>query len=145
MMCEESTPLATTNDEIFFSVVIPAYNAEIYITETLNSVLNQSYSHFEVLVVDDGSTDLTREMVDAFAGRDSRVKLIARAECSGGPATPRNLGLRASRGHYVALLDADDIWAVDKLRHDAEFLALNRADILFSGAYYFEGEPANIT
>src|SRR5258708_13573366 len=99
MMCEESTPLATTNDEIFFSVVIPAYNAEIYITETLNSVLNQSYSHFEVLVVDDGSTDLTREMVEAFARRDSRVKLIARAECSGGPAPPLNLDLPALPAH----------------------------------------------
>jgi teichuronic acid biosynthesis glycosyltransferase TuaG len=133
-----------SSDNISFSVVIPAYNAEMYITQTLNSVLGQSYSNFEVLVVDDCSTDRTRELIEGFTKRDSRVRLIVCSERSGGPATPRNLGLRASRCDYVALLDADDIWTESKLQNDADFLSVNRADILFSGAYYFEGETTNI-
>jgi glycosyltransferase involved in cell wall biosynthesis len=129
---------------ILFSVVIPCYNAEIYITDTLNSVLRQTYSHFEVLVVDDCSTDRTRERVAEFTERDSRVRLISCSQRSGGPATPRNLGVRASKGDYVAFIDADDLWTDRKLQNDADFLQTANPDVLFSGTYYFEGEPANI-
>jgi teichuronic acid biosynthesis glycosyltransferase TuaG len=129
---------------IFFSVVIPCYNAEMYIADTLNSVLRQTYSHFEVLVVDDCSTDQTRERIADFTKRDSRVKLIACPERSGGPAAPRNFGLRASKGDYIAFIDADDMWTEHKLQNDADFLQMANPDILFSGTYYFEEDPANV-
>jgi teichuronic acid biosynthesis glycosyltransferase TuaG len=136
--------IETSSRAIFFSVVIPASNAATYIAQTLESVLRQSYSHFEVLVVDDGSRDATRSIVERYAACDPRVRLIALSEASGGPSRPRNAGIRESRGDYVALLDADDLWGPDKLLHDAEFLRFRPADLLYSGAHYFRGEPHNV-
>jgi glycosyltransferase involved in cell wall biosynthesis len=94
-----------------FSVVIPAYNASPYITDCLNSVLAQSEIDFEVIVVNDGSTDNTAQMVSNFT--DPRIHLIHRS--NGGLAAARNTGIRAAKGEFVAFLDADDRWCVEKL------------------------------
>jgi len=131
--------------QIFFSVIIPAYNAERYISETLRSVTRQTYQHFEVIVVDDGSTDKTREIVQQHALQDSRLTLISCPQRSGGPAYPRNLGLEASRGDYVALLDSDDLWFAQKLENDAKFLSQTPTDILYSGAYYVSEDLRQIS
>ena len=92
------------------SVLIPAFNAEPYIAITLNSVVAQTDSCFEVLVVDDGSSDRTREIVREFA---PRVRLIEQSNC--GPAAARNLLLSEAAGRFVAFLDADDVWNPTKL------------------------------
>jgi glycosyltransferase involved in cell wall biosynthesis len=92
------------------SVLIPAFNAEPYIGITLSSVVAQTDPCFEVLVVDDGSTDRTREIVREFA---PRVRLIEQRNC--GPATARNLLLSEATGQFVAFLDADDVWNPTKL------------------------------
>lgn len=94
-----------------FSVVIPAYNASAYIIDCLNSVLAQCEPDFEVIVVNDGSTDNTAEMVSTFT--DSRVHLVHRP--NGGLAAARNTGIAASRGEFIAFLDADDRWCPQKL------------------------------
>lgn len=94
-----------------FSVVIPAYNVSLYIADCLNSVLAQSETDFEVLVVDDGSTDDTAQIVSTF--EDPRVRLIQRP--NGGLAAARNTGIRAAQGDLVAFLDADDRWCPGKL------------------------------
>ncbi|WP_052672200.1 glycosyltransferase family 2 protein [Aliterella atlantica] len=94
-----------------FSVVIPAYNASAYITDCINSVLAQCETDLEVIVVDDGSTDDTAQMISAFT--DPRVHLIQRI--NGGLAAARNTGIQASRGEFVAFLDADDRWCPEKL------------------------------
>ncbi len=93
------------------SVVIPAYNAEEYIEAAISCVLQQSFQDFEILVVNDGSTDRTRSIVERF--RDPRVRLIKQA--NRGLAGARNSGIREAVGEYVALLDADDLWHRDKL------------------------------
>ncbi len=94
-----------------FSVVIPAYNASAYITDCLNSVLAQCEKDFEVIVVNDGSTDNTAQMVANFT--DSRIHLVHRP--NGGLAAARNTGIRAAKGEFVAFLDADDRWCEEKL------------------------------
>ena len=94
-----------------FSVVIPAYNASLYIVDCLNSVFAQTESDYEIIVVDDGSTDDTRERVLSFT--DSRLKLISRP--NGGLAAARNTGVAVAEGELVAFLDADDRWLPDKL------------------------------
>ncbi len=99
------------------SVVIPAYNAGPFITEALQSVLGQTYSNLEVIVVDDGSTDDTRERVAAFGGR---VTLIPQA--NSGAAVARNTGIRYSHGTYLAFLDADDVWLPNKVARLVEAL-----------------------
>jgi len=97
------------------SIVIPLFNAKDYIAETIESVLKQSYKNIELIVVDDCSTDGSYELVEDFSKRDSRVKLIRLEQNFGGPAKPRNIGVKNSKGDYIAFLDADDIWEEEKL------------------------------
>jgi len=95
------------------SIVIPAYNAAAFIGETLASALDQTYRNIEIVVVDDGSTDKTSEIVEAAATRDSRVRLLRQP--NRGVAAARNLGIEHSQGAFVAPLDADDLWRPDKI------------------------------
>lgn len=95
------------------SVVIPAYNAAAHLPETIDSVLSQTLSSFEAIVVDDGSTDDTAAIAAAAALRDRRVRFVRRA--NGGVGTARNTGIQLARGEFIAPLDADDLWAPRKL------------------------------
>jgi teichuronic acid biosynthesis glycosyltransferase TuaG len=127
-----------------FSIVVPAYNSVQYLAETLASVRRQSYPHFEVLVVDDASTDSTAELATGYAREDDRFHLLRLERNSGGPAIPRNRGIQASKGDYVAFLDSDDLWEERKLENDAQYLARQRVDALFSGAHFFKGDRDEI-
>lgn len=109
------------------TVVIPCFNAQEFIEATLNSVLAQTYPHFEVIVVDDKSTDQSRNVVARVMARDARVKLIEMQQNAGAPAKPRNIGIRAAQGEWIALLDADDIWHPRKLEVQMRLLARHRA------------------
>src|SRR6266404_464434 len=129
---------------MFFSVVIPCFNAEQHIAETIESVLAQKYTDFEIVIVDDASTDRTLAILEKYAGGDSRIRIIRKERRSGGPAGPRNEGILESGGSYVAFLDADDIWGPDKLLNDAQFLRSSPTDVLFSGAYYFQKHMEDI-
>lgn len=95
------------------SVIIPAYNAERLIDRTLTSVLNQTYRHLEVWVVDDGSHDRTPDIVRQFAERDPRVHLLQQA--NGGVAAARNFGIQHAQGEFIAPIDADDLWYPENL------------------------------
>lgn len=90
------------------SVIMPAYNVESYIAESIESVLKQTYSNFELIIVNDGSVDKTREIVLSYASRDARVILCD--EENGGVAVARNTGLEKAVGAYISFLDADDLW-----------------------------------
>ena len=102
-------------DSPLVSIVIPMYNAERYILETIESVIAQTYKKWELLVVDDCSTDNSRSLVKGMSEKDSRIKLINSDFSFGGPAKPRNIGIEHSQGKYIAFLDSDDIWLEDKL------------------------------
>ena len=102
------------------SVILPAYNAQAFITETLNSVLAQTYSNFEVLVVDDGSTDSTPSIIKCAAQRDPRIKFLR--QCNQGVAAARNLAIKQSAGDYIAPIDADDLWYPGKLERQVAVL-----------------------
>jgi len=93
------------------SVLIPAYNAEQFIGEAIDSVLRQTFKDIETIVVDDGSTDGTRTVVESFA---DKVRYYRQE--NGGAASARNHCVRLAAGAYFAFLDADDVWAADKLR-----------------------------
>jgi glycosyltransferase involved in cell wall biosynthesis len=126
---------------VTFSVVVPCHNAARYLRETLASALAQTHAPLEVLVIDDGSTDDSSAIVAELAGADDRLRLLRTPVPTGGPSVPRNMGIAAARGQYVALLDADDLWGPDKLARDAAFLARQAVDVLFSGAYTFVDTP----
>lgn len=126
---------------VSFSVVVPCHNGARYLRDTLASALAQTYAPLEVLVIDDGSTDASRAIVADYMAADERVRLLCTPAPTGGPSIPRNMGIAASRGTHVALLDADDLWGPDKLANDARYLERHEADVLVSGAYTFVDSP----
>jgi teichuronic acid biosynthesis glycosyltransferase TuaG len=101
------------------SVVTGTFNKAAYVRQTVESVLAQTFSDFEYLVVDDRSTDGTREILHAFG---DRICLVEREANSGVPGIPRNQGVLASRGKYIAFLDADDLWDPEKLESQVAFM-----------------------
>lgn len=90
------------------SIVMPCWNAQRFIAETITSVLSQTWNHWELLLVDDGSTDNTPQIVADFAEKDRRIRVLRQENA--GSAAARNLGIRNAEGRYLALLDADDLW-----------------------------------
>lgn len=115
------------------SVVIPAFNASKTIKATLKSVIDQSFEDFEIIVINDGSTDDTLEVVNEIG--DQRIKTFTYS--NGGLATARNRGISHATGDYVAFLDADDLWTKDKLESQVEALENNSdAGLAYSLSYY---------
>jgi len=108
-----STPL--------ISVVIPAYNAANFLPQVIQSVLDQSYANWELLIIDDGSKDNTKEVVNDFCQSDSRVNLVSKE--NGGVSVARNLGAELAKGELIAFLDSDDLWLKDKLKSHIEYMA----------------------
>ncbi|TKB23973.1 glycosyltransferase family 2 protein [Desulfopila sp. IMCC35006] len=106
------------NSDPLVSVIIPAYNAASYIEETIRSITNQTYKNLEIIVVDDGSTDQTSEVVTRFA---SKVHYCYQPN-SGGAAVPRNKGIDYSQGILICFMDADDLMPPDRIRLQVDFL-----------------------
>lgn len=117
------------------SIITPVYNAEKYIEDTINSVLNQNYCNWELFLVDDCSTDNSMIILEEFAKKDNRIKIIQLKENSGA-ATARNVGIERAKGRYIAFLDSDDIWMSNKLEVQINFMKEN--DISFSYTNYMK-------
>lgn len=113
------------------SILMPAFNAQAYIEEAIRSVLAQTVTDWELLVLDDGSTDGTRDTVAALAAEDPRIRLLPNWENMGAART-RNRGLELCAGQYVALLDSDDVWYPTKLEAQLALLAETGADFAYS-------------
>lgn len=111
--------MSKDNSDIYFSVIIPLYNKEKSVSSTVESVLNQTYPHFELIVVNDGSTDNSLEVVQQF--NDPRIRIIDKR--NGGVSSARNVGIKAAKYEYLIPLDADDLWLPFAL---AEFVELIR-------------------
>jgi len=107
-----------------FSVIIPAYNREQELPKCIESVLEQTYSNFELIVVDNGSTDNTKQVVQDYINQDNRIKYFWQ-ENSGSPAGSRNTGIQKSLEEWVAFLDSDDYWYKNKLEMVAKIIEGN--------------------
>src|SRR3977135_1114224 len=118
----DQNPLGTRG-EVLVSVVIPAYNCAQYIAQTLESILTQTFSHYEIVVVNDGSPD-TASLETAVAPYRTRIRYLAQE--TRGPGGARNTGIVEARGKYVAFLDADDFWDP---HHLAKQMALLSRDL----------------
>lgn len=122
--------------KVLVSVVIPMFNAESFIEEAIDSVIKQTYNNWEIIVVDDFSTDNSKEIVEKLSRSESRIQLIGLKRNSGGPATPRNIGMANANADYVAFLDADDVWLPGKLEKQVLYLNENpEIDICHTLAY----------
>lgn len=115
------------------SIVTPAYNASHLIGDTIKSVQEQSYVDWEMIIIDDCSSDNTVEIVEEYAKSDNRIKLL-KAPQNGGVARARNIGLDAAKGNYIAFLDSDDLWMPDKLAKQVSFMQQNRYILTYT--YY---------
>lgn len=121
------------NEKPLISIIVPVYNTEKYISETLNSILNQTYDNWECICIDDCSTDESRDIIEKFVIKDLRIKLL-KLNKNSGAATARNTGIREARGDYLAFIDADDLWKREKLEIQLKFMINN--NIIFSCTSY---------
>ncbi len=123
-----STPVVT--------VVMPLFNDERYVAEALDSIIAQTFPDFEVIVVDDGSSDGSPEIVAGYAARDARVRLMRQANA--GPAAARNAAIAEARGWAIAFLDADDLWLPTKLERQVPLLTEN--NLVYAAEYTFRDD-----
>lgn len=121
------------------SIIMAAYNAEKTIELAIESVLNQTYSNFELLVINDCSKDGTAKLVEDFSAKDNRVRLISNEKNSGVSFT-RKHGLEEANGSWIAILDSDDTWAPEKLEKQIELQNRTNADLLFTGSAFMDSE-----
>ena len=129
-----------TNNTV--SIIMPAYNCQKYIAESIESVKKQTYQEWELLIVDDCSTDNTCRIVRTYAEDDDRIRLYNQSDNLGAGAA-RNRGLFESTGRYVAYLDADDIWYPDKLSKQIEFMDSKNAGFSCT-SYEVIGDEGNL-
>lgn len=127
-LAAQCASMGKSGNATLLSVVIPAYNAEAFVCRAIESALSQSFPAAEVLVVDDGSSDLTAKVAE---GCDPRVRVIRKT--NGGPASARNTGIRQAKGDWIALLDADDTWLPRKLEKQVKVIEAGVA-LVHSGA-----------
>jgi glycosyltransferase involved in cell wall biosynthesis len=119
------------------SVIVPVYNVEQYIAETIRSVLNQTYPHFELLIIDDRSPDASVEICQQF--QDARIRIISQE--NRGLAGARNTGIRQAQGDYLAFLDGDDLWLPEKLAKHIEHLeASPQVGVSFSRSEFVDSQ-----
>lgn len=124
------------------SVIIPAYNMEKYLSKTVESVISQSYSNTEIIIVNDGSSDRTRAIAEQFKEKDSRIKLINQE--NKGLSSARNSGIRISRGEIIAFLDSDDWWHQRYLEKMVLHLTRNEKTGISFSRVQFADEEGNI-
>ena len=122
--------------DVIFSVVMPAFNAASTLNDSINSVLRQTFRHFELLVVDDCSSDATRDIIAENMRKDARV-LGFFLDANGGISAARNVAIKAATGHFIAFLDADDLWVPEKLQKQYHLLSAGR-DLVFASYIRFD-------
>lgn len=120
------------------SVIMPTYNASDYIQESINSVIAQTFSNWELIIIDDGSTDTTFSIVEHYCNQDQRIKYFYQVNGKQGKA--RNLGVSHSNGKYVAFLDSDDLWMPEKLEIQLQQIEEKNVDLVFSDSYIFHDD-----
>lgn len=106
------------------SIITPSYNSSKYIGKTIKSILSQTYTNWELIVIDDCSTDNSVEQLNIYADQDDRIKIIS-LEKNSGAAVARNTGIKYAQGRFIAFLDSDDTWNSNKLEKQIEFMLTN--------------------
>jgi len=125
------------------SIIIPLHNGEQFIAQTIESVQVQTYSDWEMIIVDDCSTDKSIEVVKNYMKKENRIQLIM-LEQNSGPAIARNRAIQEAKGRYIAFLDSDDMWHKDKLLKQLEFMQSYNSVLSFTGYYRVEEDTEEI-
>lgn len=125
------------------SIITPSYNSSRYISQTIESVLVQTYENWEMIIVDDVSPDHSNEIIEEYAKKDNRIKLI-KLEKNSGAANARNEGIQQAVGKYIAFLDSDDIWLPEKLTKQIEFMHKNEVVLCYSSYFIMDENSKQI-
>ncbi|UCH15261.1 MAG: glycosyltransferase, partial [Bacteroidales bacterium] len=125
------------------SIIMPVYNGEKYLKDAVNSVLEQSYKEFELIIIDDCSTDTTSQILAEYEKMDSRIKVYYNNK-NLGVSKSLNLALNMAKGMFIARIDSDDVWFKEKLRKQIEHLANNPSTYLLGTAKKVINESGNI-
>ena len=126
------------------SIIVPIYNSDSFLDQTINSIISQTYTQWELILVNNGSSDRSKFLMDSYEKKDQRIKCIHFEKNSGGPAFPRNEGMKISKGEYVAFLDADDFWEKEKLEKQISLIDSNTKLIISSEAYKVDEFNKNV-
>jgi teichuronic acid biosynthesis glycosyltransferase TuaG len=120
--------------KFYIDIIIPVYNSEKYIQNTVNSVLNQTYKYWRLIIIDDASTDNTRKILEKLYKkyRNKKKITILKNEVNKGQAFSRNLGLKYSKSQLVSFLDSDDFWDKNKLKNQIKFMMTNNYDFTYT-------------
>jgi len=113
------------------SIIIPSYKSKRFISETIDSVLTQTYQNWEMIIVDDCSPDDSNALIEEYCQKDTRIKLI-KLEKNSGPAVARNKAIEEAEGRYIAFLDADDLWISNKLEKQISFMTQNNYELTYT-------------
>lgn len=111
------------------SIITPCYNSASYIAQTIESVISQTYKEWEMLIIDDCSTDNSVEIIEIYCKKEPRIRYLKTEVSSGSPTKPRNLGIYEAKGKFIAFLDSDDLWTPDKLEMQLPLFSNNIAII----------------
>ncbi len=125
------------------SIITPAFNAANFICETIESVQGQTCKDWEMIIVDDCSTDGTAVLVKGYSEKDSRIRIIC-ARQNGGVANARNIGLEAAKGDYIAFIDSDDLWKPEKLEKQMAFMQEKGCVLSYSDFQKFNSEDGSL-
>lgn len=128
------------NKNDLVSIITPLYNGERFVSATIDSVLSQTYTHWEMIIVNDGSTDHSVEIVQSYINKDDRIKLYS--QFNAGAASARNNGIRRAKGRYIAMLDSDDLWDSNYLQSQIDFIQ-NKGAAVVCAAYRFIDENSH--
>lgn len=128
-----------SEEQPLVSIIMPAYNAESHIAESIESVISQTYSNWELLITDDRSTDTTQKIINEYAIQDSRIKLFIN-EQNGGAGVARNNSINHANGRFIAFLDADDQWLPEKLTKQISFMLKSDYAFTFTAYQKISGE-----
>ena len=124
------------------SIIMPMYNGKLYVTDAIKSVQSQDYSNWELIVVNDGSTDGSPDIVNTIAKTDARIRLVTKE--NGGIASARNLGIKCAKGQYIAFLDCDDKWNSNKLTRQIKYLQEKSGKFCFSATAFMDANGNKI-
>ena len=120
------------NTQTLISIIMPMHNSAAFVGEAIESVLAQSYREWELIIVDDESTDASVSIVEAYAQKDSRIRLFRNPKPIKMPSAPRNMGLSMAKGRYIAFLDSDDMWLPEKLTQQIPLMQNPQVAIVYS-------------
>ena len=124
--------METTFTDGLVTIIMPTYNSADFIGEAITSVIHQTYTDWELLVVDDGSTDNTPDIVREYSAHDPRIHLFFNDHHTGMPSSPRNYALHRAHGRYIAFLDSDDMWLPEKLSEQIPLLSNPNVAVVYS-------------